>query len=108
MKIAIVGLGIAGLRTAMLLEKAGFDVSLFEARDRCGGRLHTIDEGGGVVYEAGGEWIDADHYRRRDLLREFRMVPLEPKPWPKKLYQQGKVSTEAHIWNDALEDDLRV
>jgi len=108
MKIAIVGLGIAGLRTAMLLEKAGFDVSLFEARDRCGGRLHTVDEGGGVVYEAGGEWIDADHYRCLELLREFQMDPLEPKPLPKKLYHNGKVSTEAHIWNDALEDDLRV
>jgi monoamine oxidase len=108
MKIAIVGLGIAGLRTAMLLEKAGFDVHLFEARDRVGGRLHTANEGNGVVYEAGGEWIDADHFRCIDLLREFGMEPLEPKLWPKKVHHKGKVSTEAHIWNDALEDDLRV
>ena len=59
MKVAIVGLGMAGLRAAMLLQKAGAEVSLFEARGRPGGRLHTIDEGEGAVYEAGGEWVDS-------------------------------------------------
>ena len=37
MTIGIVGMGIAGLRTAMLLEQAGYTVKLFEARDRLGG-----------------------------------------------------------------------
>lgn len=92
----------------MLLEKAGFDVRLFEARSRVGGRLHTVDEGNGVVYEAGGEWIDSDHYRCLGLLSEFDLEPVQPKPWPKKLIHKGSVSTEAHIWNEALEDDLRV
>jgi monoamine oxidase len=92
----------------MLLERAGFQVQLFEARDRVGGRLHTVDEGGGVVYEAGGEWIDSDHYRCLELLREFDLEPIRPRPWPRRLMHKGSVSTEAHIWNDALEDDLRV
>ena len=108
MKVGVIGLGVAGLRTAMLLEKAGFDVLLFEARTRIGGRVHTVDEGGGVVYEAGGEWIDADHARTLNLLRDFGMEAIEPKPWPKKLLHKGSTSTEAHIWNEALEDDLRV
>lgn len=92
----------------MLLEKAGVDVLLFEARDRVGGRLHTVDEGNGVLYEAGGEWIDADHVRCLDLLRSFDMEPAEPLPWPKKLHYEGQYSTEAHIWSDAMEDDIRV
>ena len=108
MTIGVVGLGAAGLRVAMLLERKGVDVQLFEARGRPGGRLHCVDEGGGAIYEAGGEWIDADHHRVLSLLREFDMEPTTPGEWPKKLIYRGKECTEATIWNDALEDDLRV
>lgn len=108
MKVAIVGLGIAGLRAAMLLERAGADVSLFEAKGRPGGRLHTSDEGDGVLYEAGGEWIDADHQRCLDLLKEFDMEPYRRGHWPNRLIFRGQVADEATLWNDAMEDDLRV
>jgi monoamine oxidase len=107
-KVGIVGLGAAGLRTAMLLERAGAEVHLFEARGRPGGRLHTIDEGQGALYEAGGEWIDADHHRAMGLLQEFGLEPLAPASWPGKVVFKGKHTTEDEIWNDALEDDLRV
>lgn len=108
MTVGIVGLGAAGLRTAMLLERLGVTVELFEARGRPGGRLHCVDEGGGAVYEAGGEWIDADHYRVLNLLREFDLEPTTPGEWPQKLIYKGKECTEATVWGDALEDDLRV
>lgn len=108
MTIGVVGLGIAGIRTAMLLERRGFDVKLFEARGRPGGRLHTIDEGAGVLYEAGGEWIDGDHCRVIDLLRELRLEPEARPTWPARVVYRGHTTTEADIWNDALEDELRV
>ena len=92
----------------MLVERLGVDVQMFEGRGRPGGRLHCVDEGGGAVYEAGGEWIDADHHRCLDLLREFGLEPTSHGGWPKKLIYRGKECTEATIWNDALEDDLRV
>lgn len=108
MKVAVVGLGIAGLRAAMLLEKFGAEVELFEARGRPGGRLHTIDEGNGAVYEAGGEWIDADHHRCLSLLQEFNLEPMAKESWPGRVVHGGKHCTEATLWSDALEDDLRV
>jgi monoamine oxidase len=108
MKVGVVGLGIAGLRSATLLEKYGAEVELFEARGRPGGRLHTIDEGAGVVYEAGGEWIDADHMRCLRLLEEFNLEPMTRGAWPGKVVYDGQHSTEADLWSDALEDDLRV
>jgi monoamine oxidase len=106
--IGVVGLGISGLRAAMLLERAGFETKLFEARGRVGGRLYTSDEGEGVLYEAGGEWIDADHCRVIALLEEFGIEPDPRGAWPKRLQFKGKHTTEDLIWNDALEDDLRV
>lgn len=108
MKVAVVGLGIAGLRTALLLEKYGAEVELFEARGRPGGRLHTIDEGGGAIYEAGGEWIDGDHLRCMRLLEEFNVEPMARSSWPGKVVYHGKHRTEVDLWSDALEDDLRV
>ncbi|MBS1717146.1 MAG: FAD-dependent oxidoreductase [Armatimonadetes bacterium] len=109
MKVAIVGLGIAGLRAAMLLEASGATVELYEARGRPGGRLHTIDEGGGAIYEAGGEWIDSDHNRVLSLLSEFNLEP-DPKSnhWPGRVVYRGKSISEDSLWSDAMEDDLRV
>jgi len=63
MKVAVVGAGIAGLHAALALESKGCEVAVFEARCRLGGRLQTLDG-----YEAGGEWIDADHRRCLDSL----------------------------------------
>jgi monoamine oxidase len=70
MRVAIVGAGAAGLRTAMLLEEAGAEVQVFEARGRVGGRLQTVRLETGW-YEAGGEWIDAEHSRVLGLLDEL-------------------------------------
>jgi monoamine oxidase len=107
-RIGIVGLGAAGIYAAHLLEREGVELELFEARDRIGGRLHTIDKGGGAVFEAGGEWIDADHHRMLGLLKDFGLTPEIPTVWPAKLRYRGQETSEALVWNDALEDDLRV
>ncbi len=108
MRIAVVGLGFSGLRTAALLERAGVQVEMYEAKGRPGGRMHCADEGDGVLYEAGGEWIDADHARVLNLLREHGMEPDARANWPQKLVYKGRQTTEHLMWSDALEDDLRV
>ena len=108
MKVGIVGMGAAGLRAAMLLKEAGAETELFEARHRPGGRLHTIDEGFGAVFEGGGEWIDSDHHRVIELLKRFGHEPLQNQEWPGKVVYGGKHTTEALLWSDALEDELRV
>lgn len=56
MKIGIVGGGIGGLTTALLLAKQGFQIDIFEKENRLGGRLafvkhndYRIDEGPTIV-----------------------------------------------------------
>ena len=40
----VLGAGLAGLRCALLLEASGYEVIVLEARNRPGGRLHTLYE----------------------------------------------------------------
>ncbi len=57
--ITIIGAGMAGLAAAYDLHRAGWQVTVLEARDRVGGRVHTMRGfSNGLVAEAGGEFID--------------------------------------------------
>ena len=58
--VAIIGAGLAGLTAARLLHKAGVDFHLFEARDRAGGRILTVDERGRPAedgFDLGPSWF---------------------------------------------------
>jgi polyamine oxidase len=56
-KVVVVGAGIAGLSAAQQLKAAGFEVVVLEARDRIGGRVHSITSSTGTLLEEGATWI---------------------------------------------------
>ena len=49
----VLGAGVSGLQCAVLLQQKGVSVTILEARDRIGGRLHTDENG----LDIGGHWI---------------------------------------------------
>jgi monoamine oxidase len=58
--VAILGGGLAGLNAARLLQQAGVDFQLFEARDRLGGRILTVDAAGAPGtdgFDMGPSWF---------------------------------------------------
>jgi polyamine oxidase len=55
-RVVVVGAGIAGLTVANALTHGGVECVVVEARDRIGGRLHTVDLAGSPV-DLGGSWI---------------------------------------------------
>ena len=93
MNVAVVGAGIAGLRAAQLLERAGAEVTVFEARNRVGGRLWTTRVGE-QEFEAGAEWFDAEHSRVYALLSEFGLAPVASDPRPRKFFFGGRFIDE--------------
>lgn len=55
-KVVIVGGGIAGIKAAIELQKKGIRYTILEAKDRLGGRLHTV-EGKNGKYDMGASWF---------------------------------------------------
>ena len=55
-RVVVVGAGIAGLTAANALAHGGVECVVLEARDRIGGRLHTVDLAGSPL-DLGGSWI---------------------------------------------------
>lgn len=54
--VAVIGAGMSGLSAAHAMTKAGADVTVFEGRDRLGGRIWT-SERLGVALDLGASWI---------------------------------------------------
>src|SRR5215213_3998107 len=57
--VAIVGAGAAGLGAAHALKDSGLSVLILEARNRIGGRAHTLNLENGIVFDEGCGWLHA-------------------------------------------------
>src|SRR6266403_2317656 len=55
--VAISGAGAAGLGAARALKKSGLSAIVLEARDRVGGRAHTILATPDILFDVGCGWL---------------------------------------------------
>ena len=74
-RVIVAGAGLAGLTAARSLERLGVDVTIVEARDRIGGRVHTLRSGfaAGQHVEAGADLIEAEQTHVLALARELKL-----------------------------------
>ena len=73
--VIVAGAGLAGLSAARDLEAAGAAVTIVEARDRVGGRVHTVRDGfaGGQHADAGADLIESEQSNVIALARELKL-----------------------------------
>ena len=92
-QVAIIGGGLAGLHAAHLLHRAGVSFQLFEARDRLGGRILTVDEAGRaaeVGFDLGPSWFWPDMQPGLgDLVDELRLGAFAQHTDGDMLYERG-------------------
>ncbi len=88
----IIGAGLAGLSAAYALKRAGWEVTVLEARDRTGGRVlsYNFAQSPNLVCELGGEWVGASHERIQSLCREFN-IELQDHRFAASLMRDGVV-----------------
>jgi monoamine oxidase len=94
--VVIIGGGIAGLSAANELLEEGYAVTVLEAKERFGGRIHTIREGN-LPVELGAEFI---HGKSRPLLNATQAAGLtiDDVPARNQLFQHAELHP-VDIWD---------
>jgi phytoene desaturase len=83
-RVAVIGSGFGGLATAIRLQTRGYDVHLFEARDKLGGRAYLYEQdgfrfdGGPTVITAPFLLNELFELSGRNPAEYMKLVPVEP------------------------------
>src|SRR5687767_3516470 len=73
-RVIVVGAGFSGLAAAYELSRAGYEVTVVEARNRVGGRVISFsDLVPGKVVEGGGELIGSNHPAWMGYAKQFKL-----------------------------------
>ncbi|MBW7969422.1 NAD(P)/FAD-dependent oxidoreductase [Bradyrhizobium sp. BR 10289] len=115
--IIVVGAGAAGLMAARALALAGRRVTILEARERCGGRIHPLPVAEfGYRADGGAEFVHGEAPVTRALLREagLSLQLIEGVQWSfdgagfSRESRRDPHDAELHAVLGALKDDLTV
>ncbi|KAL8934893.1 MAG: hypothetical protein Q9216_005684, partial [Gyalolechia sp. 2 TL-2023] len=88
-RICVIGAGVAGMRCAQVLGRTGLDVTVLEARDRTGGRMHQTLLGGHPV-DHGPNWIHGVNQNPiLDLAKEIGATTMPAPELPPSIYDQA-------------------
>jgi monoamine oxidase len=97
--ILVIGAGVAGLAAARALSLAGFRVTLLEARDRIGGRIHTLrDTRDGYPVELGAEFVHGSPPETLEIAKRARLdlVQTENRHW---YLNHGSITDSSEFWS---------
>src|SRR3977135_4354038 len=89
--VAIIGAGAAGLGAARALENSDLSVIVLEARDRVGGRGHTIQASPDITFDLGCGWLHSADKNSFVAIAErlnFEVDKTRP-PWREQSFDAG-------------------
>src|ERR1700692_4781504 len=76
--VVILGAGAAGLAAASMLSAEGLSILILEARDRIGGRIHTLnDPAVPVPVELGAEFIHGRPEVTFQLMKQAKLIAID-------------------------------
>jgi len=71
--VIIIGAGLTGLTLATSLAKEGKSFLVLEARNRIGGRIHTLQQSDGALVEMGATWFFPHFKNLYNLLKQLNV-----------------------------------
>jgi monoamine oxidase len=111
--VTVIGAGLAGLSAAYDLHRAGWKVTVLEARDRVGGRVYSLRcFSDGLVAEGGGEFIEESHQRMLTFAKQFNLKLGKVGSWQGQAKDWGSFDGKAgpmsntEIWGTDLYDEI--
>lgn len=97
----VIGAGLSGLAAAYRLQRAGWSVTVLEARERVGGRVLShrmgVPNSENLVCELGAEWIGDEHERMRALCRSFGIGLQRHRFERERLLSNGKLGAPGKL-----------
>lgn len=89
LQVLILGGGLAGLTAAYTLHKQGISFGILEARDRLGGRIHTLNSPAKGTVEMGATWFADKHVHLMQLIADMGIAYEPQYIGDKMLYDFG-------------------
>src|SRR6266702_2360451 len=104
--IAIIGAGAAGLGAAHALKDSGLSVIVLEARDRVGGRAHTIQAAPGITFDLGCGWLhSADQNTFVEIAERLNFeIDRTLPPWRERAYGKAFPQSERDAFMQAIDE----
>jgi len=104
-EVAIIGAGAAGLGAANALKNSGLSVLVLEARDRVGGRAHTIMASPDVTFDVGCGWLhSADQNSFVKIAEDLNFeINKSLPPWRERAYGKAFPQDERDDYMRALD-----
>ncbi len=106
-EVILLGAGLAGLTLAYELKKHGLEARILEARDRIGGRIHTLDKSG-TTLELGATWFADKHRSLLALIEELKLDKVEQAYGKYALYQHSDGRTQLYELPNQTEPSYRL
>jgi monoamine oxidase len=104
--VAIIGAGAAGLGAAHALKDSGLSFIVLEARDRVGGRAHTIQAAPGIIFDLGCGWLhsaDQNSFVEIAQALDFEINKDLP-PWRERAYGKAFPQSERDAFMRAIDE----
>jgi monoamine oxidase len=104
--VAIIGAGAAGIGAAHALKNSGLSTIVLEARERVGGRAHTIQAAPGITFDLGCGWLHSANENSFVPIAEqlnFEIDKTLP-PWRERAYGKAFPPSERDAFIRALDE----
>lgn len=111
-RVIVIGAGFAGLCAAYELRGLGYEVKVYEARTRVGGRVHSLDDFVmGKIAEGGGELIGSNHPLWNSYKHHFGLAFTDVKEYgnsPFRLKGRTLTADESKALIDEMEEQFKL